>query len=749
VRHPVADNRIGRMPLLSSSSSSSSSSSPSVLQILLLLVLFGFEWTTTTTTGCLAFGTGKLPIMIAKIPTVMLYRRISSSNGYSGDVGDGCGYEYQSTMMKMAIARSVGRGGGYSNPSLSTTVRPPNCCSYPWSLYAFTCRCPTYYDSLSLSSSSSSSSPYHSSCHHHSLGQLSSKVGGDHDDGNNDDNTKETTTTTTATTTHYGSINNTNNNTLQPPPPQQQQPSTGQQILSLAIPALAGLALDPILTLVDTAFIGRTATTSDALAGVGSAAALETFAFYIFNFLCTATTPLLSQRRASGDEEGAAAVGGQALTLATVIGVILAGVLIFFRAPLLEVMGTGQTGEEANAYADSFLQIRALAAPAVFIASASTGILRGYLDTKTAFVILAVANVVNFGLDVVLIVGLGLGPTGAAIATTVAEWIAAVAFLGVLGGVLPSVDEELGRNQRRRSKRVVVGVGEEEEGDEGRLMLMEQSLLQDGTMDGGEEEEEALLVITPTAVIPSWQDIKPLIIASSSLFLRSVVLQLALAGGAAMAARTTILPIDSTTIATGTTTTQASASVAAHQIALQLWLLGSFICDALAAASQALISDALGRSDPHAVRAISRTIFTYALGLGVFLALALGIGETSGFLRGVFTQDSMTQAALAPLLTLLVIAQPLNSLVFAADGILQGASEFGYQAKAMAVSVGVAVLSFEGLEYFGVGGVAGVGVGENTLLHVWYSLLVLQVVRGIASFVKLVDKDAAIDLFGS
>eukprot|EP00957_Ditylum_brightwellii_P073781 5606814-Ditylum_brightwellii.AAC.1 len=32
----------------------------------------------------------------------------------------------------------------------------------------------------------------------------------------------------------------------------------------------------------------------------------------------------------------------------------------------------------------------------------------------------------------------------------------------------------------------------------------------------------------------------------------------------------------------------ASASLAAHQIALQLWILCSFVCDALAAASQAL-----------------------------------------------------------------------------------------------------------------------------------------------------------------
>ena len=42
---------------------------------------------------------------------------------------------------------------------------------------------------------------------------------------------------------------------------------------------------------------------------------------------------------------------------------------------------------------------------------------------------------------------------------------------------------------------------------------------------------------------------------------------------------------------------EAAASIAAHQIALQLWLLCSFVCDALAAASQALVADRIGRED--------------------------------------------------------------------------------------------------------------------------------------------------------
>lgn len=488
---------------------------------------------------------------------------------------------------------------------------------------------------------------------------------------------------------------------------------TGQQILSLAIPALAGLAIDPLMTLADTAFVGRDASNADALAGVGSAAALLTFSFYLFNFLCTATTPLVSQRRASGDEDGAISVGGQALSLAVILGVCLTIVLLTFSQPLLQVMGTENTGIDANTYATSFLQIRSLAAPAVFLTSASIGILRGYLDTQTTFIILAGANIINFCLDIILIPGLGMGPTGAALATTTAEWISALSFLGVLGGILPSTKEsDLGKVIRNYT---------------------------DSDFANNESEytesPHNQIRIFPTVDVPRWADFKPLLVASSSAFIRSLVLQMSIAGAAAMAARATV---------SGATVDGASASVAAHQIALQMWLLCSFVCDALAAASQALVADAVGRENQLAIRNVSKTVILYSLALGVFLSVGLEIGDLTNFLLDFFTKDAATQNALKPLLSIIILAQPLNSFVFAADGILQGASQFSYQAKAMVISVVVGISSFVTMDY-----ILYDEYGMNTLIHVWYALVVLQMMRGLTSMVKLIEKDGPFNLIGT
>ncbi len=485
--------------------------------------------------------------------------------------------------------------------------------------------------------------------------------------------------------------------------------NTGQQILSIAIPAFLGLTIDPLMTIVDTAFIGRTSINADALAGVGSAAGLLTFSFYLFNFLTTVTTPLVSQRRAAGDQIGAINIGGQALSLALLLGVCLLVVLMTLSQPLLQIMGAGNIGIDAAEYATSFLQIRALAAPAVFLSSASTGILRGYLDTKTTFYILLGTNIINISLDVLLIGFANLGPKGAAIATTTAEWLAAASFLGVLVGILPSANGKLGSNQ------------EHSQGHSLQEPLLPQNQDNDLVEDG------SFTKIKPSFNIISWASIKPLIVASSSSLSRSFVLQLVIAGATAMAAR-----------GGNDVTEAAAASIAAHQIALQLWLLCSFVCDALAAASQALVSDAIGRSDPNGTKNVCRVVFLYSLGLGSILSVFLVLGNLGGFLVSFFTNDSATQDALKRILFIVTLSQPLNAYVFAADGVIQGASEFTYEAKSMLLSASIALLSFLSFEFF-------FGF-EDRLSHIWYGLVILQLMRGLTATWKIIDPDGPIDL---
>ena len=77
---------------------------------------------------------------------------------------------------------------------------------------------------------------------------------------------------------------------------------------------------------------------------------------------------------------------------------------------------------------------RALAAPAALLMTVGQGAFRGLQDMRTPLAITLAANAINLGLDTLLIVFLGWGVKGAAAATTTAEWVAALAYLGVLYG---------------------------------------------------------------------------------------------------------------------------------------------------------------------------------------------------------------------------------------------------------------------------------------------------------------------------
>jgi len=478
--------------------------------------------------------------------------------------------------------------------------------------------------------------------------------------------------------------------------------STGEAVLDLAIPALGALLIDPLMTLADTAFVGRFSDAPEALAGMGSSAALLTFSFYLFGFLTKVTTPLVSSKRAAGSEQEAVAVGGQALSLALGLGGALAVALLVFQNQLLGVMGTVSAGPETVHYAKDFLVIRALAAPAVLCISASTGILRGYLDTKTPIFILVAANLMNFALDVVLIVFGHMGPLGAAIATTTAEWISALLFLGVLAGRLPSAGGALGSNHRAQQK----------------------ALLLDAAEDVSNSSSGALAIV-PTFSVPPWAEIKPLAVASSTVFLRSLVLQVTISSAAALAARNG--------------DDAAVASLGAHQIAIQLWLLCSFISDALAAASQGLVADALGRNSQADAREVSIAVFGYSLGLGLILGFALYLGSETNVLLDFFTRDSATRLELARILPLIIFSQPLNTYVFAADGIIEGAAEFVFQAQSMVVSVVTAWGLFLVLRTTGYG-------DGDVLVQVWTLLIILQLMRGITASWKIAKKDGPINI---
>ncbi len=197
-----------------------------------------------------------------------------------------------------------------------------------------------------------------------------------------------------------------------------------REIVRLAIPALGALAADPVVSLVDTAFVGRLGPTE--LAALGVATAIFTLMFATFNFLAYGTTSLVARAVGASRADEAARIVGHAVFLAVVIGVAALVLVEFATSGLLGMM---QASPEVVDVAVPYLRIRAFAIPAVLLITVGHGAFRGYQDTVTPLVVTLGLNFVNLVLDPLLIFGLGWGVEGAAVATLVAQWVGAVWFL--------------------------------------------------------------------------------------------------------------------------------------------------------------------------------------------------------------------------------------------------------------------------------------------------------------------------------
>lgn len=200
--------------------------------------------------------------------------------------------------------------------------------------------------------------------------------------------------------------------------------SAHREIVGLALPAMAALAADPLLSLVDTALVGRLGAVP--LAALGINVAVFTAAFLVFNFLTYGTTAQVARLRGAGRPEEAARHALQALWLAIGLGVVVTVVLLVAAQPIVGAMGSsGAVTEPALAY----LRVRALAAVPVLVVAVGHGAFRGLKDTRTPLYVALAANVVNAAASFLLIYPAGLGVVGAAYGTLVAHTGAAVAFL--------------------------------------------------------------------------------------------------------------------------------------------------------------------------------------------------------------------------------------------------------------------------------------------------------------------------------
>ena len=168
-------------------------------------------------------------------------------------------------------------------------------------------------------------------------------------------------------------------------------------------------------------------------------------------------------------------------------------------------------------------------------------------------------------------------------------------------------------------------------------------------------------------------------------------------------------------------------TVAAQDIALKLWIFGAFLMDGFAITATSLGGKLVGEKNFKLWREINDKLVVLGVAVGVLLACIYYFGQSN--LIGIFTTDASLITIISSYYFILIIAQPLNGLVFVYDGILFGSRSHKFLRNSMAISTGLGTLPFF---------IAAYHLGDAT--YVLWGLFATNIFRGLTTWRYLKTK---------
>jgi Na+-driven multidrug efflux pump len=299
-----------------------------------------------------------------------------------------------------------------------------------------------------------------------------------------------------------------------------------------------------------------------------------------------------------------------------------------------------------HAPALAYLRICSLGAPAATLWLVTNGIFRGLGDTATPLVWALCFTALNAVLDPLFIFRFGLGPSGAAVGTALAQALALVPLLAALERKL-----RMERPEAQAHRFPLVGL------------------------------------FTPVGGLPTLMDsFRSYVSAGSLVLLRSIAKVSAYSLCAREAAR--LGPVAS----------------AAHNLCFQLGVVTTQLCESVAIATQTLLARELaqdrsataaateGSADEDAdagaslvARRRARHVLRRGIGIGATVASALSLMtlvNRRNVVAGLTTIPEVRTAAIS-VMPLVLLCQVLKGLAYPVNGALMGALDWGASAFAM------------------------------------------------------------------
>ena len=197
------------------------------------------------------------------------------------------------------------------------------------------------------------------------------------------------------------------------------------KLILFAIPLAFSSILQQLFNSADVAVVGRFAG-SAALAAVGSCVALVGIFVNLIVGLSVGPNAALANLIGQGQRERISGMVHTILTFGIALGVVLMGVGFLTARTVLEASGTPESViNEALLY----IRIYFIGVPFMTIYNFGAAILRSYGDTKRPMCYLIISGTVNVVLNLIFVIGFGLGVEGVAISTSVSNMLSTAMVL--------------------------------------------------------------------------------------------------------------------------------------------------------------------------------------------------------------------------------------------------------------------------------------------------------------------------------
>ena len=196
------------------------------------------------------------------------------------------------------------------------------------------------------------------------------------------------------------------------------QPLSHRRVLKIALPVVLSNATVPILGAVDTGVVGQMGQAAP-IGAVGIGAIILSSVYWIFGFLRMGTVGLTSQAIGARDQAEVSALLSRVLIIACVAGLTL---IIVQAAVFWAAFQIAPASDEVEGLARDYMAIRILSAPAAIAIYGLTGWLIAQERTTGMLVLQLGMNLLNIGLSVFFVLGLGWGVQGVALGTFLSEW---------------------------------------------------------------------------------------------------------------------------------------------------------------------------------------------------------------------------------------------------------------------------------------------------------------------------------------